>query len=151
VHIRRFNESNQEEIDQIFNIARDEGIFVYDQDEAEEMEWCDNYYFIDRYPPDENEADSPQGEPVVSVIKFIEVVKDIYRRLEALDVIINNQVSDEPLLHPVSGRRDDNTNNNVFHVWGGNIYKTIESTEEGRHIDIDVDISYATLELKEQV
>lgn len=86
-HLKRFNESNDDHlIEQILNIARDEGLAVTTPQEADELGWTDEFYYIDNYL-DTEEPDDPQGDPLLTEERFKEIVRDVYRRLCSLGIV----------------------------------------------------------------
>jgi len=88
-HLKKFNESNsdKEMVNDILNIARDEGLYVYSPEQAREMSWS-SYWYIDRYPlGDPDYYDEPDGDPVMSNKEFIKIVGDVFDRLDHYDFI----------------------------------------------------------------
>jgi hypothetical protein len=91
--IKRFNESLEfgqklEIIDQILNIARDEGLYVYEPETARSFGWTSHHY-IDRYPYQSEAPDEPYNDPIMSNEKFIEIVTNIYDRLDVHGLILH--------------------------------------------------------------
>ncbi len=84
-HLKAFNENSQH-INDILNIARDEGLNVTEQDQAARHGWTSRWFeswgiFIDRYPVNANGIQIQGTNPIVSNPEFIRIVKDIFNRL----------------------------------------------------------------------
>lgn len=112
--IKRFNEhvvepdiNRNEEIEDIMNIARDEGLLVYNPLEAI-REGFDECWYIFRYDLDENNYST--GDPLMDNDEFINLVMDIYDRLDNLGVINHqstNRIGDGKYLYNMSGKFKD--------------------------------------------
>jgi len=123
LHLESFD---QNVLNNILNIARDEGIFVYNPYEAHQYDWNEEYYYFDRYPVEDGDYDNPTGKPVMSVKKFVDIMQDIYRRLDN-EGLVN---------HKKSSRTG-----NIFSLYGGETYLGITSPE----IDLEEDLTFATI------
>ena len=88
-HLRRFNESNQDDqvwgdINDIFNIARDEGLIVkFGHNRAVTI--------TNRVDPKGYLA--KEAEPIVSDRQFVKISQEMFDRLDALGVISDDQKS----------------------------------------------------------
>jgi|GEM_PF-5265802 len=85
-HLRQFEsfkENRNAEIDAILNIARDEGLAIYNPADALIEGWDENWY-IERL----NIEDPDAKQATISNQDFIELIKNIYNRLEQADLLI---------------------------------------------------------------
>lgn len=135
VKIHRFNEDSNNTFQQIINIAADEGIFVYDEQEALNLGWGDDFYYFDRYPlkSDGNNYEEPDGDPVMSVAKFVSIIQEVFQRLDAEGMVIHKPFLEIPFRNHC----------NVFSKFGGIKYKPIMNDD----IDTNVDLTYASIKI----
>jgi len=142
MRIRRFNESEDKtsreiDINHILNIARDEGLSITTWDQSNDHGFDPCQYYIDRYPIDDHGNSIDSLGPIVDNEKFFEIIKEIYNRLEANDLIEHMG----PILQRVSTSAGEKFNS-IFTGQGGNTSNKIEDTPDVSHLDYE-DIKYA--------
>jgi len=71
-----------DDINDILNIARDEGLTVTTRKESEQFGWDYPQYYIDRYPLDENGDNNKDNLPLMDNDKFVSIIRDVYNRLD---------------------------------------------------------------------
>jgi len=118
-----------DDIENILNIARDEGLAVTTFNEAKVHGFDPCQYYIDRYPMDNTGNALDSENPIVDNIRFLEIINDIYNRLESID-----------LLNRKNAYRDYNT---IFYGVGGDTKELIEEFIP----DESKDIKYAGISI----
>lgn len=125
-----------DEVDNIFNIARDEGLVVLllpqmrRSEEARNRHWHPRYYI---YRFEQVDGDPNRDTPIMSCTDFDNIVQDIYRRLDGegfLNTSVNSfncyydsnktdyvDIKDYKVIEDVYGNNSTFTSNLVFGVF----------------------------------
>jgi hypothetical protein len=143
-HLKTFESSTSwnnhgAEVNDILNIARDEGLFVATPKIGRELEWgvTDETYYILRYSEEEDNNNNYEN-PIISTQEFVTIIENIIQRLELLGVIIDG-------IRPTYYRHSESfgrTSNNTHTSFIGD--KLIE-----KDFEAEPNIIYATFTLTE--
>ncbi len=80
-HLTQYKLFESKQIEQIINIARDEGLSITMPGDAIMNGWTYGIY-IEKYKQDQYGSALIQEDPVVENKEFIRIIKDIYTRLD---------------------------------------------------------------------